>query len=195
MTVKAKKGRSLKMNEKTMRIVISLFFLFVFKSTADGAVQTLGGAESEGSLRISIYDNGDMAVHRYTSGFWQQQWFGGNSKSTLFYMDGTDYAVEGSYYNGAWFSSEATPLTTVSNTSTEDTAELILERSGIVRIRQTLYYPPAAAYFTLRWEVTNLSDATVHDLRFFWGGIPISREATTAPVSGSPKIIRLAFKK
>lgn len=155
----------MKIMKSIIFILISFIFLSVFNVRAQGATQTLGGVETEGTLRISIYDDGNMAVHRYSNGYWQQQWYGGNHKSTLCYINGTDYAVEGSYYN-----SGATSLTTSSNTSSTDTAELVLEKSDVVSIKQTTYYPPGAVYFTLQWEITNLSDATVNDLRFFSGG-------------------------
>ena len=160
----------MKIMKNTLFILVSLILLSVFKSQAQGATQILGGVETEGTLQISIYDNGDMAVYRYSNGYWQEQWYDGNCKSTLCYIDGTDYAVDGSYYNGDWFYSYATSLTTISNTSSTDTAELVLEKSDVVSIKQTIYYPPGAAYFTLQWEITNLSDSTVDDLRFFSGG-------------------------
>ena len=175
----------MKVMKSTLFILVSLILLSVFESQAQGETQTIGGVETEGTLRISVYDNGDMSVDRYSysNSDWQQQWFGpppdvGNHKSTLLYIggnldiDSADYAVEDSYYNGGSFYSYATPLETKSNTSFPDTDELVLEleKSGVVSIIQTIHYPPGAAYFTLQWEITNLSDSTVNDLRFFSGG-------------------------
>jgi len=162
--------RFIKMRGSILSVFFSLVCFFAVSGWAFGETQILGGVETEGTLKISIYDNGDIGVHRYVGGGWQQQWYSGNCKSTLTYINGTDYAVEGSYFNGGWFDADATPLTTVSNTSTVDTAVLILERAGVVRVAQTIYYPAGAAHFNVRWEIQNLSSQTVNDLRFFSGG-------------------------
>ena len=162
--------RFIKTRGSILAVFFSLVCFFALSGWAFGATQILGDVETEGTLKISIYDNGDIGVHRYVDGYWQQQWYSGNCKSTLTYINGTDYAVEGSYYNGGWFDADAMALITVSNTSTVDTAVLILERAGVVRLTQTIYYPAGAAHFNIRWEIQNLSSDTVNDLRFFSGG-------------------------
>jgi hypothetical protein len=131
------------------------------------STQVLGGVSIEGSLRISIYDDGDMQIARYFSGTWQNQWYGTNSKSIRLYADGSAYIGSGGYF------SQNSPLimTTISNSlSDANTSVLVLEYANKVRITQTINYPPGASYYDEKWEIQNISGGTLSDMRFFTGG-------------------------
>jgi len=128
--------------------------------------KTLGGVDSDGNLEVQIYDNANMQVNRYIYGVWMNQWYGTCSKSTLFCADSVVYSGDGCYYSGA-----SVLFNTISNTNIDDnTNELVLEKSGKLRIKQITYYPPGSAEIHYTWKITNISSQTINDLRLFTGG-------------------------
>ena len=128
--------------------------------------QSLGGIASEGNLQVVLYDNSNMQVFKYASGLWVNQWYGTSSKSIWLYAGGTAYKAVGGYYSGT-----STLLTTVSNSKVDaNTNELILEKAGKIRIKQTTFYPANSAIVYYKWDITNLSDTTINDFRMFSGG-------------------------
>lgn len=149
--------------------LIGLMLLLLSSSRTFAATQTLGGVATENTLKVEIYDDGDMQVYRYVSGSWQPQWFPSNSKSIRLYINGTAYIGTGGYFSGGG----PTALTTFSNTITDaNTGELELgdAAEALIAIVQTTYYPPGAAYISYTWEIQNLTGAAMSNLRFFSGG-------------------------
>jgi hypothetical protein len=126
----------------------------------------LGGYNIEGSLHIFLYNNSNIQVHRFYEGNWHAQWYGVSSKSIWLYADSTAFCADGSYFHG-----NSEKLTTVSNIKINDnTNELILEKPEKIKIKQISYYPPGSDVIFFTWEITNLSDQEISDLRLFDGG-------------------------
>jgi hypothetical protein len=160
-----------------LSILICIFFLISIKNifaqkevdinlNSKVPKQILGGVPHEGNLEILIYDNANMQVNRFISGKWWNQWFGTCSKSILLFVGNDVYSGIGCYYSSA-----TALLETVSNININaNTNELILEKPGVIKIKQVTFYPPGTAEIYYTWEISNLSDSIVYDLRFFVGG-------------------------
>jgi len=132
----------------------------------NSSFKMLGGYNTEGSLHIFIYDNSNMQVYRYLYNNWYAQWYGQCSKSIWLYADGYSYNASGSYFQGNSIS-----LNTVNNTNeNSNTNILVLEKEHYIRIKQYSYYPPGTDIIYYQWEILNISNDTIHDLRFFTGG-------------------------
>ncbi len=161
----------------TLKFLLIFITLFVIKSTiaqekkdlsqnSFKSSNMLGGYNIEGSLHIFIYDNANMQVYRYNNGTWRNQWYGTSSKSIWLYAGGASYSGNGGYFQG-----NSTILSTVSNTNINaNTNELILENNGTIRIKQITFYPPGSNIVNYKWEITNISNTEINDLRFFSGG-------------------------
>ncbi|OIP03568.1 MAG: hypothetical protein AUJ97_04285 [Bacteroidetes bacterium CG2_30_32_10] len=162
---------------KTIKIYLFLILFLIINSAmaqvkkdiclnSEKSSQSLGGIASEGNLQVVLYDNSNMQVFKYASGLWVNQWYGTSSKSIWLYAGGTAYKAVGGYYSGT-----STLLTTVSNSKVDaNTNELILEKAGKIRIKQTTFYPANSAIVYYKWDITNLSDTTINDFRMFSGG-------------------------
>jgi hypothetical protein len=134
--------------------------------SSDKSYVVLGGENTEGSLLLNLYNNTNMQVFRYNNGLWIHQWYGECSKSIWLYADENAYSDSCSYYKG-----NSIYLKTISNIKiNSNTSELILEKAGKIRIKQITYYPPGSDSIYYKWEITNLSDSLMKDLRFFTGG-------------------------
>ena len=133
---------------------------------ARAATQTLGGVATEGTLTITVLDTGQMNVTRYVGGAWQNQIYifstNGASKGSALQINGTLYKLGYySYYSGI-------QATTVSNTKVGNTITTV-QTAGGTQIVQTTTYIPGNAYYSLQWEITNTSGASLSDLRLFHG--------------------------
>ena len=147
----------------TAALIIMVIASFLNTLPARAATQTLGGVATEGTFTITVLDTGKMNVTRYVGGAWQNQIYisslNGSSKGSALRINGTPYKL--GYYSG-------TQATAVSNTKVGNTITTV-QTAGGTQIVQTTTYIPGTTYYSLQWEITNTSGASLSDLRLFHG--------------------------
>jgi hypothetical protein len=125
------------------------------------ATQAIQNGDVAGSLRVSVYDTGQMAVHRYDGSNWVNQTYGPNSKFSFLFVDNTLYTTG---YSGFPF------WTLVSNQATDNSyivSVFGLPGTGIT-VTQTVTLFSAPNY-RIRWDIRNDNTVATGALRFTHG--------------------------
>lgn len=152
------------MNNHYIRTTLILLLLFLeFRYTVAQSDVTLGGQSIEGTLRLTMKATGQVQVARYVNSAWQDQFYGNANVSRGFQVRANGIKYKGGYYDG-------TQLSAVSNTLNGDESVTVLQHSGIVNVVQTITYASGSAELSIKWEITNVSGATINDWRLFAGG-------------------------
>lgn len=126
----------------------------------------IGDELSEGNLLITIHDDADMQVARFENGLWQNQFYGNHAKSIRLHTSKGDYTGDKGYYHDF-----ATLIPTLSNNlESGSKAVTILQQNNTLKIEQTTSRHQGDDIIIYQWEITNLSNEALHDLRFFAGG-------------------------
>ena len=149
-----------------MRFVkILILTIFLSSEFVSFSQMILGGVATEGTLKIGMYTNSRLYVKRYTAGVWVNQWYFGDSKSYLLDVNGTGYYGSGGYFIGD------NTFTTIVNTAvdSENMYQLATE-TGVVSVKQKINYPANSSNIIYTWEITNLSGATLNNLKFYSAG-------------------------
>ncbi|MEI7595876.1 MAG: hypothetical protein WCK02_09030, partial [Bacteroidota bacterium] len=154
---------------KAFKISFFLFCLFLFSNSY--SQNTLGGIADEGTLKVEIYNTTNMQVYRYTNGAWVGQWYdptavGVYNKSYSLYVNGTSYS--GANFGGYFASNRWDDV--VDNKIDNNHHEQTSTKTGIVEVKQIIYYPANSATVKYTYEVKNISGGTLSNLRFFTGG-------------------------
>lgn len=127
---------------------------------ATNQLQLTGDPGTEGSLQITVYQEGTMFVERRDSGSWVAQIFA-ISKGSKLHVDGADYSF--GYYSG-------TQLPTFSHTKTGDQIVTSWKpASNAFVVTQTTNYINPNPFYQLQWDIVNTSGSTLSDLRFYHG--------------------------
>ena len=144
--------------------IIVLLYLSIW-SYSSFSQNILGNIATTGTLKVSIWNTCRLGVDRYTSGAWQNQWFFGDSKGYKLYADGVRYKHASGYFSlgTAWNSVVNTPIDANNQYQT-------CTKTGVLTVKQTIYYPANSSNVVYTWDITNNSGATINDLRFFSGG-------------------------
>ncbi len=159
-------GLDAKKNNKINEKDKAEWFAKLFSGSNSKATTTMTGTASEGNLRVSVLDNGNMSVARYTTSSWLEQWYGGSSRGIRLWIDGTSYSPSGNY-----FSSSATALPLTSNTLVAaDHIQTIYTLSSVVQLTLDIYYTDGTSYALYNYSIKNLSASTWSNVRFFSGG-------------------------
>jgi hypothetical protein len=147
-------------------LVLSLAAAMLLSATVSSALErTIQNGTDNGSIRVAVQDNGQMAVWRYDGSDWVQQTFGPYSKISILFLAGSDTAKRFStgYYSPYW--------TAVSNTPNADNnviTTVFLVDDNTVRITQTTSVT-AGPYYRMQWAIENIGSATYSDVRFTHG--------------------------
>ena len=129
---------------------------------------TLGGIPKDGNLSVTMKSDGRMDIYRFTNNQWQNQMFeygNGVGKGSLLYLNGTAHAF--GYFSG----NAALPTLDTANTTRASNSQYrsVWNTTSGVAVTQTVTYQPDAAYYGLRWDITNNGSASLSNLRFFHG--------------------------
>jgi LPXTG-site transpeptidase (sortase) family protein len=155
--------------------------------TAD-PIEVLGGTPIEGNLRITVFNNGSIGVERYTSGSWQTQiynWMNDPYSSKGFFLQHSEEKY-GAYYYSILHRQPDSPkyncdngstnrvVSNISNTKEGNTITSVFRgtnESGISEfsIIQKVTYSNGDPYFHLSYEIENISETVLSDIRFFHG--------------------------
>ena len=146
---------------------------------------TLGGDNVPASLKIEIVAD-NLQVHRNTgSNSWSYQWFDWSDhpgRGVHIYIDGSYYYVNNStdiYVDGVpagsslsyYEDSYGIPFDRLDITRIDDyNATLKFIRINYLEAFLTINYPPESDYINFTWELKNISNSAMNDLRFFQGG-------------------------
>jgi hypothetical protein len=148
----------------TLAIVLTSCLL---SSQALAATEVLGGTATTGNLRVSAFDNGRVAIARYSGSSWQSQIYFDEidpSKGSYVRVGSNDCGL-GNYFWGAAHSGTA-----VSNVLSGNKITTIVNCPDAgVQFKQELTYVDGQEYMTFRWTITNTSGGTLNDLRFYHG--------------------------
>ena len=140
------------------------------KNSKDATGITLGGDAINNSLKIQIYGD-NIQVYRYT-GEWNHQWFtpsditdpwkccklqidgngySNDASSTTVYVEGSeDVDANDSYYEG--FGDDDPYNTVYVNKIDNNNAEIIMTRTGVVEVKETINYPAESDYINYQSE-------------------------------------------
>ncbi|MBN2890886.1 MAG: gliding motility-associated C-terminal domain-containing protein [Bacteroidales bacterium] len=146
---------------------------------------TLGGDNVLSSLKIQVIGD-NLQVHRNIGlSNWEYQYFEWSDhpgRGIHLYIDGQFYYVNSStdiyvdgYPSGSNLSyfedSDGIPYDRIDITRIDDyNATVQLTKANVIEATLTIYYPPESDYVNYAWEITNISNSTMNDLRFFQGG-------------------------
>ncbi len=165
------------MSEVLVMVLLWLFILAVQiqAQISPGSYQRIDG----NPLRIDAYDDGTLAVYRYETDHYQNQYFDGNCWGSVLYLNGIGEGNLGfnSWYFIDWYDSSLPQFTPVSNTMPDPWTIITIFDAGDtgVRIKQTISYTNGNAYYRKVWEITNSGTkaggaTTYTDCRFLHGG-------------------------
>lgn len=146
---------------------------------------TLGGDNVLSSLKVEIVGD-NLQIHRNIGlGSWEYQYFEWSdhpARDIHLYIDGqfyyvnssTDIYVDGypsgdnlSYYEN----SNGIPYDRVDITQIDNyNATVKLTKANVIEATLSINYPPESDYINYAWEIKNISNSTMNDLRFFEGG-------------------------
>jgi len=159
-------------------LALASLFLTTFLLAANplfAAEQTIqNGPDSDGTIRVAVVDNGNMAVWIYDSSeggkpepFWVRQTYGPRSKGSIMFLDGSRNS---SMQFGAPSIGATNNWTPVSNSAIGNTITTVFTAdSGNVKITQTTAIGTGSNYYQMRWDIENIGASTYNDLLFAHG--------------------------
>lgn len=161
----------------TSLVLIALVLATLPVSPARAATQTIGGTAAAGNLRISVLDDGAMAIEQWNGSAWLNNIFGVVAKGTTLCVATTRYDMGG---ESTWSPTASwipiglrtnNAATYVSNTGGAAGSGAITTTwtAGGMNIVQTTSYTDGNQYYTLSWAITNTSGDPINDLRLFNG--------------------------
>lgn len=150
--------------------ICSVLILLAMGGPASAATQTIQNGTTEGSLQITVRDNGMVGIYRMASDnvTWVEQIYGGDNKYFLLFLSGDNTAMR---YTSTDSGSEWNPydpyLTPVSNTLSGDGNSIVtVMDAGTLGVRWTqTVTKTSGAYVIYRWEIANTGSTTFTDLR------------------------------
>jgi hypothetical protein len=151
-------------------MAIAAFMLILMASSGGwAATQSIVGDP----LEIYCDDTGQMALWFYQSGSPVYQYYGENSWGSVIMFD--DNATTKKYadpYHQEYDQTGVTVFTGVSNTKPNDWAVDTVMDAGDsgVRVSQNVQYTDSRSYYKMTWTITNQSDKTYQNCKFFHGG-------------------------
>ena len=122
-----------------------------------------------------MYASGVIGVKRYTGSAWVDQVYDHNSKGFL--VQHSEARYDSSYYSDwfSWSGGSSFPLTNLSNEKSGNTVTSVFTATNQntsndeLEITQKITYVDGNSYFKIEYEIENISDETLSDLRFFHG--------------------------
>jgi hypothetical protein len=151
---------------------ITMGILLLASTGALAATQTIQNGTTEGSIQVTVRDNGMIGIYRFDGTDWIEQVFGGDNKYSMLFLAGTDV---GNRYTTTDVGSEWDPFspyfTPVSNTTSGDGRSIVTVLDAAttgVRLTQTVSVT-GGAYIKMAWSIANQGSTTFSDLRFING--------------------------
>ncbi|MEI6180727.1 MAG: Ig-like domain-containing protein [Chloroflexales bacterium] len=172
-----------------LSIVVIASFLNTLPARA--ATQTLGGNPTESTLTVTVEDSGKMNVTRYVGGAWQNQIYVSGLKGA---GKGSALLINGTHYTMGYFDKVGTAATVGSNTKVGNTITTV-QTAGGTQIVQTTTYIPGNTYYSLQWEITNTSGASLSDLRLFHGEDTFLQDGDQGAGWWAPSITSIGVRK
>ncbi|PDW05012.1 Ig-like domain-containing protein [Candidatus Viridilinea mediisalina] len=142
-------------------LLVSGSFGLALRPAYASTTEVIGGEEVAGTLRVTVFDDGRMNVERYSGTAWVRQVFGNRAKDSALHIAGSRYTM-GGYYAG-------TRVTGLVNVRTDNVITSTMRAGSDVEIVQITSYTAGRAFYNLEWQITNLSENPLTDLRFFHG--------------------------
>ena len=154
---------------------IAMALLLMTSTAAMAADQVIasGAVTTEGSIQVTVRDNGMTGIYRSDGANWIEQVYDGDNKYSMLFLAGTSsedrYTTTDAASEWDPFSPYFTP---VSNTTSGDALSIVTvltAGSTGVRLTQTVWVVPGASYIKIAWAIANQGDSTFSDLRFING--------------------------
>ena len=124
-------------------------------------IQTLGGSEVEGALKIECGNDG-MRVYAYLDGTWKQQTFSNNKSSMVHYEQGGTFKYTAGYYQGLG-------MTCTKNENISPTVNERIWTGGSVKLTMRTTYASPSRAESYEFEIENTSGSALNNVKFFHG--------------------------
>jgi hypothetical protein len=158
--------------ERIKRVVYIAAMLLFVSSSSFGALQQIQNGATDGSIQVTVRDNGMIGIYLFDGTNWGGQIYGGDNKFSMLFLAGSDSSMRYTTTDAASEWDPSSPyFTTVSNTTSGDGRSIVtvLDAGTTgVQLTQTISVM-AEAYIRLAWSITNQGSSIFSDLRFING--------------------------
>ncbi|MCX6054384.1 MAG: sortase [Chloroflexi bacterium] len=162
----------MKPHHKIFSIVLILAVFLLISTNVVADTQTITGSAARGNLTISLIDSGAMRVQMYINGVWEDAMFAETAKGTTLCIGNLAYRMGG---EGGWAATSNDIPTHVSipqdsNSIVGKWTMATISETDTISVTQTISYTDGNNFYTSKWEVKNLSETPINDLRLVHGG-------------------------